>query len=60
MKAEIFYFYNRYRWRIKAKNGVMLAVSRGYTRKDNARRGLRNFVEKMWTTVGIEKIMDNV
>ena len=64
MKAEIKYREyaecSPWQWIIKSNNGTVVAVGRYYTRKDNAKRGLRNFVEKMWTTVGIEKIMDSV
>ncbi len=62
MKAKIEYdsLWHRYRWTIYFSNGSWACESAFYTRRDNAIRGLRNFVEKMWTTKGIEKIMDTV
>ena len=60
MKAEITNVYYGFKWNIKAANGVVVAMSYVYSRRDNAVRGLRNFVGKMWTTKGIEKIMDSV
>ena len=63
MKADIVRLRRNYGfwvWRIKSRNGTVVSVGPYYTRRDNAIRGLRNFVEKMWTTIGIEKIMDNL
>ena len=47
MKAEIIKMFWWYRWRIKAKNGVILASSQAYTRRDNAIRGLKEFIYKI-------------
>lgn len=62
MKAEITYdsLWEEYNWVIYYSNGAVATVGPSYTRRDDAKRGLRNFVEKMWTTVGIKNIMDNL
>jgi len=47
MKAEICGYKEHYFWLIKSRNGVRLARSLCfYTRRDNAVRGLRNFLRK--------------
>ena len=51
MKAEIKYreYAERgpWQWIIKSRNGTVVAVGRYYTRKDNAKRGLRRFLRAL-------------
>ena len=60
MKAKIQGSGDTWWWEIFYSNGAGAVGGPLYTRRDNAIRGLKTFVEKMWTTKGIEKIMDNV